>query len=349
MLDLRKTTGLSIDSGFTINAPSCETGKGYIHLGARFPCETAVTIDSISVGSAAFAVSLSQHLIATNDSVLVTYTPAVLQDSSRLVFHLTRNGQSCDTSIMIYATAVSTKDAPAELTLSTSSLAQSISLTAGDSDTLSLRSRHALPKGLGIHTIHLALEVTGAAGINDIMPDKGWSISSAFSGGESLAATLTCDTSFSVQANQEIARIPIRTYITVDTSATAILTDYAFNPGEEFDGCLASTKSTDSVKIRIADRCGDDLLRRFIRTGSPLTIRSFYPDPASSLLHVLCSDTQRDDQYEVLNIMGQLILRGVIENSVVDVSQLHAGEYYLRVFHEGEVATRAFTVKRSGR
>jgi hypothetical protein len=345
-LDLARVNRVSIDSGLTLTSVSCDPAIRYLHISASFACQTDITIDSVTVAGDAFAVSWTPDGRTANDSVQISYTPSGGRDSAVVVFHLRRNGIAIDTSVVVYGTSVGSASQPAELQLVTLDGSHTGVVSPGMNVSLSLRARNRLPAELMIHAINFHATVTSACSFESVSPMNGWRAQMQPTDGRTLAISLSRDQPVDIEAGEEIARITVRTYLTLDTIADAVLMDYMFNPGDVFLGCSPLVLTPDSVRLDLAGACGDDMIRQFLRTGSPLSIESLSPDPASSLLHIVVPISTVATSYEVCDALGRTVLSGSLQSPDIDLTGLPSGHYYLRVARGSKFASRGFVVQK---
>lgn len=65
-----------------------------------------------------------------------------------------------------------------------------------------------------------------------------------------------------------------------------------------------------------------------------------YPNPTTSILNI--TSVSENATYRVINLLGQVVSKGKVENGAVLVSKLNAGNYILEVFDNETITTRRF-------
>jgi photosystem II stability/assembly factor-like uncharacterized protein len=347
MLYLRASNRLTIDTARTILASDCRPVTVPLYIGHTFACGNVAVLDSVTVDGAAFSVTFGDALhsgMSSMDSLLVTYTPEEHSDTATIVLHLRVQGSPFDTVLTIYGRLGPSFDGPAKLELRAIDGSKSERMFAGDIGEIALRIKHRVVGTAGLHAVSAVLGCTSTAGWNDATPAAGWSVTkSAF--GPLLRMQLVRTGTGDIEAGEELARIRVKTYLTPDTIAYVTLDTVTFNPGEVFQGCTSQSAQTDSVSIVVASECGDSMLRRFLRSGSPLAIASMYPDPVQASMRVIVSGQSVDTRYDIIDLLGRTLRSGRLVADI-NVSELVPGAYYLRIHDAGSSVTRPFTIDR---
>lgn len=65
-----------------------------------------------------------------------------------------------------------------------------------------------------------------------------------------------------------------------------------------------------------------------------------YPNPTTSILNI--TSVSENATYRVINLLGQVISKGKVENGAISVSKINAGNYILEVFDNETITTRRF-------
>ena len=91
-----------------------------------------------------------------------------------------------------------------------------------------------------------------------------------------------------------------------------------------------STTATDYYRLRQIDNDGTETLSKVISIqskGKDNKLKA-YPNPVSNVLTI---ETEATGDYHIINILGQIILRGPVSAQKIDVSALTQGNYVLKV------------------
>jgi hypothetical protein len=133
--------------------------------------------------------------------------------------------------------------------------------------------------------------------------------------------------------------VSFQTYISPEASSTVALDEVAFNQDVAQRPCmLDELKSTDSLHITFIDRCGDSVIRNFLKVGPSLSISSIYPNPAGEHVTLnLHSAAMQEAQIECVNALGaisfsqKIVLKSRDVSVPVDTKELASGLYVLRI------------------
>jgi len=80
-----------------------------------------------------------------------------------------------------------------------------------------------------------------------------------------------------------------------------------------------------------------------INQGESIVFK-IYPSPTKNTLNVLLSGIEKDADYSIINVIGQQVSKGKINNSI-NVSYLKEGVYFLQIMIDGNVYTKRFFKK----
>lgn len=78
-------------------------------------------------------------------------------------------------------------------------------------------------------------------------------------------------------------------------------------------------------------------------TGPPVPL-SFYPNPVEDNMYVTTTETSKI-YYKIMNITGQIVDGGVLNNNIVDVQNLNKGIYILKLTSENDIMIKQFVKK----
>ena len=67
-----------------------------------------------------------------------------------------------------------------------------------------------------------------------------------------------------------------------------------------------------------------------------------YPNPTKDVLNLGINGNLDNVIYTVFDINGKRVLNGRLERSVLDVSSLITGNYFLRILQDGNIMTQRF-------
>jgi hypothetical protein len=99
--------------------------------------------------------------------------------------------------------------------------------------------------------------------------------------------------------------------------------------------------------IYVSSECGDSTIRHFIRTGTPFSVESINPNPATNRLNVELHRLESGSiAYQIVGIDGSIIQSGSDLQTPLDTRALPSGAYNLRLEQSGYVLTRRFEIAR---
>jgi hypothetical protein len=113
--------------------------------------------------------------------------------------------------------------------------------------------------------------------------------------------------------------------------------------------CFTLSVMSDSVIVSITYQCGDSILSNFIRYDSLFKILNIVPNPVGSTVHVYLRNNASFFRYELFDALGVVRKKGMANGNsfALDVSDLSAGKYYLRVRGPGGIpATEPIVIVR---
>ena len=67
-----------------------------------------------------------------------------------------------------------------------------------------------------------------------------------------------------------------------------------------------------------------------------------YPNPTKSVLNLNTLDNLQDAIYTVFDISGKRVLNARLDSNTIDVSNLSAGHYILRIMSDGSIKNQKF-------
>ena len=67
-----------------------------------------------------------------------------------------------------------------------------------------------------------------------------------------------------------------------------------------------------------------------------------YPNPTKSVLNLNTLDNLQDAIYTVFDISGKRVLNARLDSNTIDVSNLSAGQYILRIMSDGSIKNQKF-------
>jgi hypothetical protein len=174
---------------------------------------------------------------------------------------------------------------------------------------------------------------------------NGWNVTKEIVNGPDITLELSRQKAVDINAGDEVARIPLRANVALDTVAYAVLTDYSFDP--EFTGCTTESITPDTVTITVTSDCGDSTIRHFMRIGVPFTVESINPNPATNRLNVdVRQSVSGSIRYEIFAVDGSVVAQSDDLRSPIDTRALRTGAYYLRLEQSGYVVTKRFEIAR---
>lgn len=117
---------------------------------------------------------------------------------------------------------------------------------------------------------------------------------------------------------------------TVNTTYTVV--------GTNSFGCIDSTSKTIIMK-----NCGTTNIGQFVNSANQISV---YPNPATEMLYIECPF--KNSTLYITDIIGNKIKQAALENelTVIDISNLSKGVYFLNVKTAGNIITKKFIVQR---
>jgi len=144
--------------------------------------------------------------------------------------------------------------------------------------------------------------------------------------------TLHFDPGFTFSGETELGRLRCVAYVT-DT----LETDITLTGAAHSSGCLTTLADSNVAHFTLTD-CGTTTISNFLRTGK-IPEFNIHPNPATNSIQVQLSNTPGTFNYELFDALGISRKNGVAsDNSFqIDVSDLAAGNYYLRLKGENNI------------
>jgi hypothetical protein len=178
----------------------------------------------------------------------------------------------------------------------------------------------------------------------------GWSVIRRELSDTSVRFTLSRTDPTSIVSNSPLLKVFYQSYITNDDNATINLDEVAFNQDVPQRACmLIDLKNTDTLHVNFIDKCGDSLIRNFLRVGKILSTMSIYPNPANDYLTVdLKSTTMDEAQIDIIDPMGKvsltqrIVLRDGANHLPINIKELSAGMYNIRIRTNSDMIFRGF-------
>lgn len=324
-------------------AQNCEQQSSKFPFNYSDPCIGGATLDSVSIDASAdysFDVGIMPREVSDVDSFAVLHQPLAIGDTAHLTFHFTFQGERKDTTITIVAPA-------SQPALQLAEGKRSISIPTDTTNFVSLRMGSSIPSSFGLTTLHCDLTLTGEAvskagtsvGVN------GWEVTSEAVTGDDIMLELSRTSGGPIEAGEEIVRIPLQSYVALDTTASLVLQGFRFN--SDFRGCPPQSFGPDTVTITVPSECGDATLRRSLSGLRPFEVEGINPNPATDRLNVtLRRHTNSQITYEIIGLDGTTLQSGANLQSEIGTKSLRTGAYYLRLEQDGYVVTKRFLIER---
>jgi hypothetical protein len=153
-----------------------------------------------------------------------------------------------------------------------------------------------------------------------------------------------------------IGTLTFQVYLTKDSTTPLTLSNITFDtPASLSPDCIASLDDSGSAFSYIYS-CSDRTLQHFMQTGAPFTIESIVPNPARDEIRVgirvpgtgvrSAGSGIRGIGYELFDALGRDALSGEDVPSMLNVSGLPSGVYYLRLSQNGFVQTRRVVIQK---
>ncbi|HEY3874820.1 MAG TPA: choice-of-anchor D domain-containing protein, partial [Candidatus Kapabacteria bacterium] len=152
-----------------------------------------------------------------------------------------------------------------------------------------------------------------------------------------------------------LATLSFQTYLTKElTTSIALANPKFFVSGALASACVASLDSSGGPsQFKLELSCGDSSILAAWNSSPPFTIESINPNPAEKEFQVTGSGFSKEMKIELYNVLGDVVISPQLPSSplepasfTLDVSQLAAGSYYLRVSVEGYTVTRPVSISR---
>lgn len=200
--------------------------------------------------------------------------------------------------------------------------------------------------GFGIDSAHFSIHYdSNSLALANLSIPSGWSIidSSSQNGILNLWLTNTADEPLPAPRVQ----LTFTTFLSV--SSTKIYLDSVNLIGQQLscDNPSHSLALGDSVQINFAYGCGDSLLLAAMSDSLPFYINNIIPNPASINITIsLAHQSSSSISFELFDASGHLESSGADVPSILDVSTLKSGIYYLRLSQNGYVQTHSVVIER---
>ncbi len=197
---------------------------------------------------------------------------------------------------------------------------------------------------IGVDSAHFAIHYDSASlALTNLIIPLGWSIldSSSING---ILNVLLTDTS-SQTLPTPVLQLTFKTYLTSSTAKVYLDSANLYGHRLNCDCAALSTSGPDSVQINFTG-CADSLLLAAMNDSLPFYIESIQPNPAQNEITVTLSGSA-NPQIEIYDALGreQDVRSTSLQSGVsLDVSNVPAGIYFIRVSEGGYVQSRSVVV-----
>lgn len=223
---------------------------------------------------------------------------------------------------------------------------QADALHAGDTATLNIELRDALPARLALDSLECTIRSEGDM-LSALRPTAAgnWTITSSLVTPSAITIRLRAPR-IDENAGAVIARVPLRLMLSLDTFATVRLEQVRWY-GASWTGCEQLATSLLSVAMSRATNCGDPTVTQYMRDASLPVLRIDVRSTAVEATVAL--DAETPCEVSIVNTLGeQLATHGVVlaqgTHSLQFTKPMAPGVYYF-VFQAGRTRlTRSFIV-----